>query len=32
MGINRQPPPNKKSPAVLKAESKTWWGLYSLEE
>ncbi|PSR77317.1 hypothetical protein BD289DRAFT_377888 [Coniella lustricola] len=33
MGINRQPSPHsRKSPALLKAEARTWWGLYSLEE
>ncbi|KAF4426060.1 hypothetical protein F53441_14156 [Fusarium austroafricanum] len=32
MGINREPGPNsKKPPSVLRAESRTWWGLYSLE-
>ncbi|KAH6856158.1 fungal-specific transcription factor domain-containing protein [Chaetomium sp. MPI-CAGE-AT-0009] len=32
MGINRAPPPDtKKDQAQLGAESRTWWGLYSLE-
>ncbi|KAJ0158626.1 Uncharacterized protein CTA2_11183, partial [Colletotrichum tanaceti] len=32
MGINREPGPDvKKEPALLRAESRTWWGLYSLE-
>ena len=32
MGINREPPPNsKKSFEVLRAETRSWWGLYSLE-
>lgn len=33
VGINREPGPNcKKSPAQLRAEARTWWGIYSLEE
>ncbi|ROW17103.1 hypothetical protein VPNG_01391 [Cytospora leucostoma] len=33
MGINRQPRPNsRKSAAQLKAQARTWWGIYSLEE
>ncbi|KAF3765405.1 bZIP transcription factor MafK transcription N-6 adenine-specific DNA methylase [Cryphonectria parasitica EP155] len=33
MGINRQPGPHsKKSAALIKAEARTWWALYSLEE
>ncbi|KAJ3540815.1 hypothetical protein NM208_g4888 [Fusarium decemcellulare] len=32
MGINREPGPNsRKPPALLRSESRTWWGLYSLE-
>ncbi|RKK80205.1 hypothetical protein BFJ69_g4395 [Fusarium oxysporum] len=32
MGINREPGPNsKKPPSLLRAETRTWWGLYSLE-
>ncbi|KAH0433878.1 hypothetical protein CcaCcLH18_05630 [Colletotrichum camelliae] len=32
MGINREPGPGcKKDPAELRAETRTWWGLYSLE-
>ncbi|KAH6683609.1 hypothetical protein F5X68DRAFT_171820 [Plectosphaerella plurivora] len=32
MGINREPGPNTKvDPAQRRAESRTWWGLYSLE-
>ncbi|KAJ3456060.1 hypothetical protein MRS44_016083 [Fusarium solani] len=32
MGINRESGPNsKKPPSLLRAESRTWWGLYSLE-
>jgi hypothetical protein len=32
-GINREPGPNcKKSPSQLRAEARTWWGIYSLEE
>ncbi|TIC90287.1 putative transcriptional regulatory protein C3C7.04 [Colletotrichum higginsianum] len=32
MGINREPGADvKKEPALLRAESRTWWGLYSLE-
>ncbi|KAM0276266.1 hypothetical protein ACHAQH_006941 [Verticillium albo-atrum] len=32
MGINRGPGPNTRTDAArLKAESRTWWGLYSLE-
>ncbi|KAJ6006715.1 hypothetical protein N7451_004659 [Penicillium sp. IBT 35674x] len=32
IGINREPPPNSnKDLALLKAESRTWWGLYFLE-
>ncbi|KAK4119489.1 hypothetical protein N657DRAFT_581552 [Parathielavia appendiculata] len=32
MGINREPPSDtKKDPAQLRAECRTWWGLYSLE-
>ncbi|WYZ46655.1 hypothetical protein EsH8_IX_000880 [Colletotrichum jinshuiense] len=32
MGINREPGPGvKKEPAQLRAETRTWWGLYSLE-
>lgn len=32
MGVNREPGPDtKKTSAQLKAESRTWWGLYSLE-
>ncbi|KAG8164417.1 hypothetical protein KVR01_006335 [Diaporthe batatas] len=33
VGINREPGSNcKKSPAQLRAEARTWWGIYSLEE
>ncbi|KAK7696892.1 hypothetical protein SLS64_014096 [Diaporthe eres] len=33
VGINREPGPNcKRSPAQLRAEARTWWGIYSLEE
>ncbi|KAH8201690.1 hypothetical protein TruAng_004128 [Truncatella angustata] len=32
MGINREPPPESRKPlSQLKAEARTWWGLYSLE-
>ncbi|OAG12437.1 uncharacterized protein CC84DRAFT_123194 [Paraphaeosphaeria sporulosa] len=32
MGVNRDPGSNtRKSPAQLKAESRTWWGIFSLE-
>uniref|UniRef100_A0A8H7TWF8 Xylanolytic transcriptional activator regulatory domain-containing protein n=1 Tax=Bionectria ochroleuca TaxID=29856 RepID=A0A8H7TWF8_BIOOC len=32
IGINREPGPNSKKPAsLLRAETRTWWGLYSLE-
>lgn len=32
IGINRSPPDmSKKDPEVVKAETRTWWGLYSLE-
>ncbi|TDZ32422.1 Zinc finger protein grt1 [Colletotrichum spinosum] len=32
MGINREPGPgSNKDPAELRAETRTWWGLYSLE-
>ncbi|KAK8024710.1 polyketide synthase [Apiospora arundinis] len=32
MGINRNPGPNSKKPSTqLRAESRTWWGLYCLE-
>lgn len=32
MGINREPPAgSRKSIPLLKEESRTWWGLYSLE-
>lgn len=33
MGINRQPGPNsEKSAAQLRAQARTWWGIYSVEE
>ncbi|KAI3391428.1 hypothetical protein diail_7379 [Diaporthe ilicicola] len=33
VGINREPGPNcKRSAAQLRAEARTWWGIYSLEE
>ncbi|KAB5543092.1 fungal-specific transcription factor domain-containing protein [Coniochaeta sp. 2T2.1] len=32
IGINRSPPTtSNKDPEVIKAETRTWWGLYSLE-
>ncbi|KAK9776256.1 putative Fungal-specific transcription factor domain-containing protein [Seiridium cardinale] len=32
MGINREPNPQSKKPiSQLRAEARTWWGLYSLE-